>query len=160
MKEQLIKATIEKSIGNSFIIKVDGEFYNIVTWKAASKLIDCRPVLADTVELLQNPVEIEVSAKKQMTDEAIAEATLYQVKWVDRNKSLQDVIKEGVLSGSKIIIQSHVFRDGKKKGTGFVELENPKIKFYLIIDGLDVNVSRPIFMHYSSNVQVVEKRSI
>lgn len=152
-----MKATIKKSIGNTFLVEVKNQFYDLVLWKVASKYLKCRPILAETINKCMESVEIEIDERKVTLDHKLVEIESKLIDWIDKKRTLGDILNNCKISGSKILVTTHKYLKDK---SCFEELENPKREYVLTCDGYDLVVKKEIFLKYRKEVEIIQKRCI
>ncbi len=149
-----MKAIINNAIGNTFSIIVDNSIYDIVFWKKASALIGCAPNIVSTKA--RAPCDIKINARKPLSNEKIEDLSSRAIDWIDKKRSIGDIISLGV---DLSIIEITQFKYNAKT-FGFDELENPKIAYIFNIQGFELVVSKPLFFHFASNPTIRGKRAI
>lgn len=149
-----IKAIINKSIGNSYILTVDDKFYDIINKQAACGLLNCMPAH------LGNPYNTSVSIT-QMKD--IAKTRKYldlideEIHWIDRKRTISSILRSEEITSSRVGVKSHT---AHTMSSSCVELLNPTFKYYLSIGKLELCVHRFVFLVNKVNVTITNERAL
>jgi hypothetical protein len=149
-----MKAIIDNLIGNAYAIYVENQIYDVVFWKKASSLAKTKPTIKDTFEAM--PCEILYPERKALTEKKLSSVLSKKIDWVDRKRSLEEIVSIGINSS---IIEIQQFKYSTKKG-GFEELENPKIRYIFKVDKFELIVSKAIFYHFASKPSIRAKRAV
>lgn len=147
-------AVIIKSIGNTFLIKSGGVFYDIVFWKRASKLVNSNTNIADTISAC--PREVEVNERKESTKKELKKLLSIEIQWVDKLRTLKSITDLGIQE-SIIYVQDYTYSESTTK---FTERENPKVTYYLKIGGFELNVKKAVFLHFANRPIIKQKRAV
>jgi hypothetical protein len=160
MKKNKIKATIKKSIGNSYEIMVSGNFHSIVTWKRACALIGIDKVLPDLNAILSkgNIEPIEFNEPKEKEKEELRGYDSI-INWIDKRRSVGDIIENFDIDSRLIKITAHQLIKYESKNAGFKELDIPKIEYYLVFGVYELKVHKDVFYDQSETVKIIESRA-
>ena len=151
-----MKATLEKSIGNTYLIKVDGKYYDLIFFKSARSKLNKFNTLKEVNDYLSsNAVEINVSEKNHDI-EKIESYLCEQLHWIDKRRNLKSIIGFGI---EKRLIKIAPYKFSGRK-CGFEELENPNVNYYIVVNRVEINISKPLFNYLDGKVEVVEIRAV
>jgi hypothetical protein len=149
-----MKAKIIKSIGNCYLIMVEDNIYDVVTWKRASALLDCRPTIQEVNFLTDGGKEIKYNERPTLTEEKESKLKSKVINWIDGRRTLGQILSRGA-SDKRILITQYVF---SQKLNGFKALENPKIEYSVKVQGVEILIHKDLFFDIAGSIEVVHKR--